>query len=421
MCAKKRTHPPSTQDRVLARVVDALQRTDAGTPLHLVTRHDCAEAAIVHHTLMTVLRRQASLDWLLTQNASGRVRPRLRRVLRWGLAQILYLQSLVPELAADACVRFVRRRYAAREAGFVNALLRSLVDRGAEKLLKDVANDSPEHVQLELGQPLFRRWRERFCARDLKRLSEVHLELVPVTVRQRGEVAAPGRLGLRLLGDLPWTGEHRMWLCDDPADFLHSPAFLDGQFYVQDPATLLAAKLLAVQAGERCADLCAAPGGKALMLGEAAGEEGIVVCLDRSRGRLDVLRENVALARNCHLACGDAAHPPLIAGRFDAVLLDVPCSNTGVIRRRPDVRWRFSEEGLRDLTRIQAKILMGGANLVRPGERLVYSTCSIEPEENEEQTRRFLESHGDFRLVEATQLLPDVSHDGAYAALFIRG
>jgi len=420
MCAKRRDRPPSTQDRVLAQVVEALERTDAGTPLHLVTRHDSEEAGIVHHTLMTILRRQASLDWVLMQNASGRVRPRLRRVLRWGLAQILHLRSLAPELAADTCVRFVRRRYAVREAGFVNALLRCLVDRGAEELFRDVSEGAPEHVQLELPLPLYQRWGERFGAQDLKRLSQVHLEPVPVTIRQRGEVATPGRLGLRRLGDLPWIGEQRVWLCDDPADFLHSPAFLDRQFYVQDPATLLAPTLLAVQAGERCADLCAAPGGKALMLSEAAGEGGIVACLDRSLGRLCVLRENVALARNCCVACGDAVHPPLAPGTFDAILLDVPCSNTGVIRRRPDVRWRFSEDGLRELTQIQAQILEGGASLVRPGGRLVYSTCSIEPEENEEQTRRFLEGHSDFRLVEATQLLPDVNHDGAYAALFAR-
>lgn len=420
MCAQRRDRSPSTQDRVLAQVADALQHTDSGTPLHLVTRHDNEESAIVHHTLMTILRRQASLDWVLTQNAGSRVRPRLRRVLRWGLAQVLYLHSLPPELAVDTCVRFVRRRYAAREAGFVNALLRNLVRRGARELFAELAKDSPEHVQLELPLLLFRRWRERFGTEDLKRLSQVHLEPVPVTVRQRAEVTDPGQLHLLPLEGLPWTGDQRMWLCEDPSDFLHSPAFLDGQFYVQDPATLLAPTLLAVQPGERCADLCAAPGGKTLILGEAAGEHGSVLCLDRSWERLAPLRENTAATCNCHIACGDAARPPLAPGAFDKILLDVPCSNTGVIRRRPDVRWRFSEEGLRDLTQIQAKILEGGASLVRPGGSLVYSTCSIEPEENEEQTRRFLGGHSDFRLIQATQLLPDTSHDGAYAALFIR-
>ncbi|MBT4816893.1 MAG: RsmB/NOP family class I SAM-dependent RNA methyltransferase, partial [Lentisphaerae bacterium] len=396
MCANRRDRPSSTQDRVLNQVVDALKRTDAGDPLHLVTRPDGDEAAIVHHTLLTILRRQASLDWVLTSNATGRIRPRTRRVLRWGLAQILYLRSLAPELAADTCVRFVRRRYAVREAGFVNALLRRLVDRGCEKLLADVTRDAPDDVRLELSNVLLKRWRKRLSAEELTRLSRAHLEPVPVTVRQRREVDDPGSLGLRPLQDVTWARDQPMWVCDAPAAFLRSSALHEGHFYVQDPATLLAPTLLAVEAGDRCADLCAAPGGKTLMLSEAAGEAGRVVCCDRSWPRLRVLRENTDSAPNCQVVCADAGRAPFAKGTFDRVLLDVPCSNTGVIRRRPDVRWRFSEEGLADVVRLQARILDEAQALVRPGGFLVYSTCSVEPEENAQQTQRFLDSHPKF-------------------------
>jgi 16S rRNA (cytosine967-C5)-methyltransferase len=132
------------------------------------------------------------------------------------------------------------------------------------------------------------------------------------------------------------------------------------------------------------------------------------------------MQENFDALGRCRAVVADAAVPPFPPGTFDALLLDVPCSNTGVLRRRPDVRWRFSTAQLADLTNIQRGILRAAADLVRRGGRLVYSTCSIEPEENSDQVQRLLREHDEYLLERDAELLPTQMHDGAYAALLRR-
>ena len=153
---------------------------------------------------------------------------------------------------------------------------------------------------------------------------------------------------------------------------------------------------------------------------DAQRQAGTLLCADRSEARLQRVRENLTGFASITYAVADAATPPFPPASFDAVLLDVPCSNTGVIRRRPDVRWRFTRASLRELLELQAAILHGAAALVRPGGRLVYSTCSIEPEENAGQVRRFLAQHAEFAIAAERQLPPTETHDGAYAALLVR-
>ena len=172
--------------------------------------------------------------------------------------------------------------------------------------------------------------------------------------------------------------------------------------------------------GERVGDLCCAPGGKSLLLAEALERQGILYCRDRSEARLGRVRENLAGCTNVDIAVADALQPDLPEGSLQALLLDVPCSNTGVIRRRPDVRWTWSPGKLQELAALQEAILESSHKLLCPGGRLVYSTCSSEPEENFAQTARFLQRHPEFSLLKERQLLPDEKHDGAYAALMVR-
>jgi 16S rRNA (cytosine967-C5)-methyltransferase len=216
------------------------------------------------------------------------------------------------------------------------------------------------------------------------------------------------------------AGEQGLFSCTDPNAFFRSRAFTEGRFYVQDPATLVAPALLHVHSGEVVADLCAAPGGKALVLGDSLAGTGCLVCMDRSERRLQRLVANADPGAARTVLVGDAARAPLQSHAFDAVLLDVPCSNTGVLRRRPDAKWRFSAGQLAQLVGLQAGILEDAARLVRPGGRLVYSTCSLEPEENGDQVRAFAARHPEFTLTEERALLPDSGHDGAYCALLGR-
>jgi 16S rRNA (cytosine967-C5)-methyltransferase len=206
------------------------------------------------------------------------------------------------------------------------------------------------------------------------------------------------------------------------------PGFTEGWFSVQDPSTAVAPALLDPGPGQRVLDACAAPGGKTFVLAERMRGRGTLWAADVSPGRLRRLEENLKRMglEWVQVRRADAASPLL--GRmcggegFDRILLDVPCSTTGVLRRRPDARWRFSPERLNQLTRIQQAMLNNAATLLRPGGRLVYSTCSLEPEEGTELVRAWLRGRPEFRLLEERSLFPpDTQTDGVYAAALCCG
>ena len=198
-----------------------------------------------------------------------------------------------------------------------------------------------------------------------------------------------------------------------------------GHFYVQDPSTAQAAALLAPQAGECVLDACAAPGGKASLMAGLMENRGELLCTDSNEKRLPRLTENLARlgVTISSVAAFDwtTTPPESWHRRFDAILLDVPCSNTGVLRRRVDVRWRLQADQLAELLQIQARILTHALPCLKPEGRLVYSTCSIQDEENAGQIARFLEQHPEFAMVDSRHLLPFRDGvDGAYAAVLRR-
>ncbi len=204
------------------------------------------------------------------------------------------------------------------------------------------------------------------------------------------------------------------------ADVRGLPGYAEGLFVVQDPSTLAAVELLDPQPGESVLDACAAPGGKTVAIAQRMKGSGGLVAVDVHADRLPALRQNLERLRLPWVSVHEAdltALPADAAGPYDAVLLDVPCSNTGVLRRRPDARWRFSTERLVRLAATQNALLTAAAAVVKPGGRLVYSTCSLEPEEGEGLVRGWLESHGGFSLDGERRCFPPVDGvDGAYAA-----
>ena len=419
--SKPRPSRSPTSGRILAQIVSTLERIDAGCALSDIAVPG-TDRRILHNSVLTILRHRAVIDWMIDRLARRRVRPRLRRVLRWAVSQLAYMCGLPASVVTDTAVRFVKRRYDASEAHFINALLRELVAAPVATLLERARTEAPAYVRLELGEELHAKWSARFTEPELETLAAVLLQPASVVVRTRADAKSAEDLPyLAPLAAPAWAPGARIWTCTDPAGFFACDAFARGDFYVQDPATLLAPWMLGVQPGERVTDLCAAPGGKSLVLAEQLGGRGSLLCLDRSRQRMKRLRQNLAGVASCFLAVGDAEAPPLVEGEFDAVMLDVPCSNTGVVRRRPDVRWHFSLARLEELVQVQGRILSGAARLLKPGGRLVYSTCSIELEENSRQVRCFLQDAPDFRLTAEVEILPAANHDGAYAALLARG
>ncbi len=193
------------------------------------------------------------------------------------------------------------------------------------------------------------------------------------------------------------------------------PSFQDGGFYLQDPSTLLAVHLLDPQPGETLLDLCAAPGGKTTYLAQRMNNTGRIVAYDSSESRLRLLRENCQRLGTTQVEIRETLPPP--KAEFDRILVDAPCSNTGVLRRRVELRWRLQAEELARLVRTQRELLDTAAARLKPGGVLVYSTCSLEPEENEEVVRQFLEAHPGFSLEQQRALHPLRDRvDGAFAA-----
>ncbi len=446
--------PPALRTAdILAAAVDSLRFWDDGRTLQEIIPRGPAHD-LLQNGLFTLFRRRAAIDWILGRLVPRPPRPRLRRLLQWAACDYLYLRGVPPQVLADQCVAHVKNSGNHSEAGFINAVLRKLLQTPPEQWLALAESaDAPPEVRLGLSPELHAAWMPRLAPEALTELARLLQTPAPITVRLKPgraekvdsvdnvggvDTTSPSTLStvLRPLPSPDFAPDAQLFEVVDAAAFFASAAFRRGDYYVQDPSTLLSIALLAVKPGEAVADLCSAPGGKSLLLAEAlwpvAGStrntqhatrnvSSSLLCADRSDARLARVRENLAaFSEGVSYAVADAATPPSAPGSFDAVLLDVPCSNSGVIRRRPDVRWRFTRTNLRALAELQAAILHGTAPLVRPGGRLVYSTCSVEPEENTEQVRRFLAGHAEFALAAERQLLPTAVHDGAYAALLLR-
>jgi 16S rRNA (cytosine967-C5)-methyltransferase len=263
---------------------------------------------------------------------------------------------------------------------------------------------------------LIKRWRDRFGPENTRALV-AHNDTRPPLVLQparwsaerlrqafgeRGVVAREAPLGLGL------ALESRLRVSD-------VPGYADGAFVVQDPAQARALIYAAVPPGALIWDACAAPGGKAAVLAQSCR----VLASDRSRERLALLHDTaVRVAPKARLMLADGRRPPVRPGVVDAVWLDAPCSAPGTMARHPDARWRLSPRRLEALVRLQGELLEGVASVVSPGGLLVYSTCSLEPEENEGQVDAFLARHNEFGRTEADLFIfpPAAGTDGAYVA-----
>jgi len=324
-------------------------------------------------------RWRRELDWLIDRCAQ-RVHPEIRQHLRIALFQIRHLDKIPRHAAVNEAVELAKG-VSRKSAGFVNAVLRKAAEL-----------DLPDAVGVRTSHPdwLIERWRKRFKGKELDAILEADNAVLPVTIRPNP---------LRAAGAIELEG--------DPAA---DPKFADGWFTVQDETSMKVAPMLDPKEGEQVLDLCAAPGGKTTHLAELMGGKGRVVAVDFP-DRIGLVAESATRLGLGNIECvaGDGA---TIAFRqpFDAILIDAPCSNTGVLARRPDVRWRLREQDIAGAAAIQARLLENASRLLKPGGRMVYSTCSLEPEENRMKLPGF-------RVIKEELTLPTDRHSGGYQAL----
>lgn len=340
-----------------------------------------------------MLRRRARLDATLSARVKGgiaRLDPDLIDLLRLGVQQLLHMGSVPAYAAIAQTVELAKRRHGKGASGLVNAVLRR-VDRERDALDAAPPTDPVDALALAHSHPrwLVARWVARWGADETALLLASNNTPGPVVVRPYGIVAEQLEATLEAAG----VDVHEAPLARGSialgvgVAITELGAFRQGLFFVQDPAATLVTQYAAIPSGGVVADLCAAPGGKALELSRTAS---LVIAADRSLPRARRLADNLRRvdAQNVQVIAADAREAPL--GTVDAVLLDVPCTGTGTFRRHPDARWRLKVSDLAVTAAAQRALVRAAAAHVRVGGLLVYSTCSLEPEENDEQVERFL-------------------------------
>jgi 16S rRNA (cytosine967-C5)-methyltransferase len=372
-----------------------------------------ADRAFALEIFYGVLRNLTLLDFWIDRLRSDRLEAAARDLLRLGLYQIMVL-GVAPHAAVFETVELAQ----ARTRRLINAILRRALRENVS--LTDLAKTQPIAVRYSQPAFLIEKWARQFG-------NEATLELCRWNNQPALVYARVNRLKLTTEEFLRLYPESS--LLPDSTNFValshpSAPAQA-GDCYVQDPSTAIACELLAPQPGEKVLDACAAPGGKSAYLAEMMTNEGILIAVDREESRLQRLRENFVRlgVKNARILACDWTNDRsvratgLIEGSFDKILLDAPCTNTGVMRRRVDVRWRLRPDDIAHMAQEQLTILRAVAPLLKSGGSLVYSTCSLEPEENDEVVQSFLASRSDFCLTGCKEKLPFRDHfDGAFAA-----
>ena len=386
---------------------DILHEAMAGHEFALLDR------AFLTEMFYGVLRNLSLLDFLIKQLRDGPLDDFTRQIVRLGLYQI-FLMRVPHHAAVNESVNLAKQA-----RGLVNALLRRSI-REIDTLRRRL-DAAPPAVRLSHPDHLIRRWQAQFGMEAANRLCEWNNTPAEVYARANGLKVSAGEL-LRASGDAEPHPAHPGVI---KVKYIPFQWIVSGLCYVQDPSTLIACELLAPEPGERVLDACAAPGGKTSYLAQLMENRGEIVACDASRKRLHRLDENLkrlGVANTRALAVDwlrDRA--PLEPESFDRILVDAPCSNTGVIRRRIDVRWRLAPGEFLAMQEKQVALLREIVPLLRKGGTLVYSTCSIEPEENERVVERACAEIPGLRFVESKQSLPfRDAIDGAFAAKFQR-
>lgn len=351
------------------------------------------DRAFVQDLVYTAIRRlrplRKTLGALMRQWPKGE----LEALLYVGAAQILYMSDVPDFAAVSETVQAAKMCDNQSVAKVVNGVLRNLLRRRVE--FEKAIAESPLEERESFPTALVRRWVARFGEENAARLCEWH------------NIPAETFLARK---DGSFTRLERGQRVEDV------PGYLSGEFIVQDPGTRLSIDLLSPKPGERILDACAAPGGKTVQISWRGACVTACEVNPKRRRRLEENLARLGLLDKINVMGELTALPS-----FEKVLVDAPCSNTGVLRRRPDARWNWSEEKTTALVKLQAEILDECAPLVSPGGTLVYSTCSNEPEENEQQVAAFLARHGDFSLEESRESVPfDSGTDGAFAARLVR-
>jgi len=386
-------------------------------------RIDHRDRRLIFEIVYGIVRRIATLDYLIDSYVSDETNRNdalLRRLLRIGLYQLIYLDRVPDHAAVNETVNLAKTDERSRKlAGTVNAVMRSVIADKKQIVYPDMQHDMVKRLSVEFSHPawMIERWLAEYGLAKTRRLLVFNNDKPSIYLRRT----------LRMMSRQQFEGDVRL-LCDTAGGYrdlyyrLKKPLLPEniqlihqGFCVVQAPSSGWVVALLDVQRGDHVIDLCSAPGGKSSLVAELAGDSGTVCSCEVDFNRLQKVVETadrMNIRTVFPLVC-DGTHPPF-TGQFDKVLLDAPCTATGVLHRHPEARWIRTEHDVVRLAGVQARLLDAASGLVGTGGLIVYATCSLEPEENERQIGKFLETHRDFRLESCPDTVPPkfIDNDG---------
>jgi len=431
------------------KILNRVERTDAYLDRLLDNEMRNSELkgqdkALLYEIVHGVVRWMGRLDWILNGFYKGtfsKAIPNLKNALRVALYQILFLDRVPDYAAVNEAVDFVKKLQGQKPADLTNAVLRNIIRSKNAIRYPSPEEDLIGYLSAYYSHPswIVKRYVERFGREETEKLLLANNEKPYLTLRINSQQVNADEFKSLLdsvnLKYLPGKYLSEFLKLQNLTNITAWEYFAKGYFNIQDESAGLACRLLDVRDGMRVLDLCAAPGGKTAYLAALMHSSGEIIAIDRFESRLKLLSDNM---KRLGITCVKTIETDALNytdAPFDRVLADVPCSGSGTLSKKPDIKWKKDLFDLRDILKTQLKLLRKAAELVKPGGILVYSTCSIEPEENMGIVQKFLEGNSEFKLESAADKFPSeilneigcvqtLPHhhkmDGAFAAKLVR-
>ncbi len=403
-----------------------------------------ADKALLFEIVHGVIRWMGRLDWVLNGFYKGQFSkaiPNLKNGLRVALYQILFLDRVPDHAAVNEAVEFVKKLQGQKPADLTNAILRNIIRNKNGIRYPDPNEDLPGYLSAYYSHPswMVKRYLARFGRDDTEKLLLANNEKPYLTLKINTIKVNPDEFKALLetvnLKYIPGRYLPEFFKLLNLTNITAWEYYQKGYFNIQDESAGLACRLLSPEAGMRVLDLFSAPGGKSVYIASLMNDRGEIVAVDKYESRLKLVKKNIDRLGFKSIRTITADAMEFASGAFDRVLADVPCSGSGTISKKPDIKWKKDLLDIKSMNDLQYNYLEKASTLLKINGILVYSTCSIEPEENFEIIKKFLDKHENFKLVNAAesfsdelvdengciQTLPHIHHmDGAFAAKLIR-
>jgi 16S rRNA (cytosine967-C5)-methyltransferase len=387
------------------------------------------------------IEKVLELDDILNQLSKTKVnkmKPVIREILRMSLYQLRYMDHIPDSAVVNEAVKLTRKRGFPGLKGFVNAILRTYIRRQAGD---DPIELSSLEARTNIPQWILSLWQKDYGEDLTDRICQGLAYHPALSIRTNLLKISPDELEKKLEDkgmtltkvdrdllfqenkELEDSADRGIFLLEGAGSLPDLPEFQEGDFYIQDLSSMLPAEAAGLTPGMEVIDLCAAPGGKSIDAALLMGDQGYILSRDLTEEKVEKIEENAERLglHSIQAEPGDAGiHDPALDGKADILLADLPCSGLGVLRRKPEIRYRVQEADLSELQKLQRQILSASLSYLKKGGRLVYSTCTISKKENQDNRDWILKTWPDLDLVEEKQILPDACHDGFYFAVFSR-